>query len=443
MLSVGAVYLLADRFFSRRAALLAAALYGFSFFALADYTALGEAESFMNLPLILAFILYSTTDSNARSYSLAAASGLMLGLVVAFKLSSVPFVLGLPLMEIFLRTSDWSLKGAVKRLSLAAVAFLGVQSAWVLYLIVDGSWSAFVDIQRNYTLPYNGFRWAHDEPYIRAVMRESSIWLKDGAYLTLPAWAAIVLALFRSARGPVYFLGSMVLIAWLVVLWQGKMFHYHWITAMPFLAGLAGYSCASLLDLAQARGRRVFRSSVALLMLAFLVLGLGPILRTYDNYGVLIDRATGRLSAIAAEYRYDPELISKNELVEFLNVHSGPNDAFIVYGLWPAPYVELERPLPTRFVASHGLRADWTPVAWREEFIADLIADPPRFIILAAGDHQPWLTGNDMASDWHACYGFPEFRALLDQRYRVVFANDIFIIYDRDAPAHLVEAYCL
>src|SRR5688572_5632260 len=42
MLSVGLVYLLADRFFSCRAALLAAALYGFSFFALADYTALGE-----------------------------------------------------------------------------------------------------------------------------------------------------------------------------------------------------------------------------------------------------------------------------------------------------------------------------------------------------------------------------------------------------------------
>jgi 4-amino-4-deoxy-L-arabinose transferase-like glycosyltransferase len=444
VMAVAAVYLLTLRFFSRRAAIIAAGIYGFAYFALADFVALGEAESFMVVPLALAFAVYRPHDGERGAWVAAFAAGVLLGSAIALKFSAALLVLGLPAAELLFRQEGrWSIAGAVKRLTLAAVGFAIVQVFWVAYLVLDGTWSAFIDIQVNYTIPYNRFRWAFNEPYLRAMLRSTAEWLSSAAYITIPAWLALVLGLGRRSRPAIWLLSLLTGLAVVGVWWQGKLFHYHWLPLLPLMAPLAGYACDTLLDLVQPLGRRIQYQAAALLLAAFAVLGFGELLHRYDGADIFYDRVAGNITAAQAEDRFGTHNALVREMVDQIRVKSRPGDTYLVWGLWTLPYLDLNRPFPTRFIANHGLRALWAPEKWRAEFIDDMYRTRPRFIAVAAGDNMPWLTGADEASDQYICFIFPEFRQFIEDVYRAVLNNGLFVLYDREASEHTALPRCV
>ena len=444
VLSGATVFLVTNRFFNKRAALFGTGLYAFSIASLAGFDGLGEAENFMVAPLMLAFVLYRTDDTRQDARLAALISGFLLGIAFALKFSAGLFAVGLVIAELLLREySTWSLRGALGRLAFAALGFVTVQVAWVGYLLEIGAWRAFWDIQVNFAIPYNSFRWAPEgTSYSRHLLQATSAWLSSAPYLTIPAWAALFFGLVRGPKPAVQFLAALGLISILTVWVQGKFFHYHWIIVIPFLSVLGGFAFDSLLAVIQPFGAKKTYIAAGLLATGLIIIAMPHIFQTYDRYGVFFDRVTGKISQSQVEDGYFVEFSLNRQLVEYIRTYGEPDDTFYIWGFGTPPHFSEDRPLPTRFVTNQGLRASWTPQKWRTEFLDSLTRSNPRFIAIAAGDYLPWATGRSETSEEHFCNDFPEFRRFTEERYEPVFNNGLFVLYDRDAVAARVPSRC-
>ena len=437
-LAMGAIFLLTRRLFNQRAAMIAAGFYGFTYLTWARVDGLAEAESFMAAPLALAFFLYRPEGGRRGTGLLAIASGAALGAAFVTKTSAVPFVLGLPLAELLWRHRDgWTLRGAVQRLTLAALGFLLVLGAVAGYLGGGGVLDDYIDIQRHYTVPYNAFRWSPVEfSHPRFLLQVTADWIKSTAFLVVPAATALLFALRqpRHATGA-YFMASLAILGVLGIWWQGKMFRYHWLIIFPLLAPLAGYAVDRTLDLFSPLAWRASGgwAARALLLSGLLVLAFQPLSDTYDGYRTLVSRADGSLSRREAETRYEPLLSANHELVDFVRLNGDADDSLFIWGFWPIAHFWADRPLVSRFVVNSGLRATWAPESWRQELMEDLRSAPPRFVAVARGDDQPWLAGTSQTSDEHLRDSFVELRGFLEEQYLLVRDLGLFVLYERTA----------
>jgi hypothetical protein len=214
------------------------------------------------------------------------------------------------------------------------------------------------------------------------------------------------------------------------VLWQGKMFHYHWLAVFPPLALLAGYAVNAALSLFQPLPRAQAWGAAALLAGGLAVLAFQPLLDTYDDYRTLGSYANGSLSRREVEAHYYPLYAPNHEVVDWARRRGGPDDLLFVWGVWPQTYFWLDRPLVSSFIVNSGLRATWSPQAWRDELMEDLRARPPRFFAVARGDNQPWLTGTTQTSDRYLWDEFPELRRFLEAGYLQVLDNGLLVLYE-------------
>jgi len=429
-LAMAAVYLLARRFFGERAGLLAAAFYGFTYLAWSPNDSLAETESFIAAPLALAFWLYLPDDTRRDAPLRAFAAGLLLGAVFALKTSALLFVLALPAAELLLQERRTGV-GVAGRLALAALGFLLVQAVLGVYLAVAGVLDDFFDIQRNYTLDYNAYRLG-GHSHLRFLLDATQIWLRSAAFLTVPAFAAVLFTFFRPRQARAATLVAVLAVLALAgVWWQGKMFDYHWLVAVPLLAILAGYAVDQLLELFGALPRPRSWAAAALLAGGLLALATQPLLNTYDEYRTLARYANGSMSRREVEAHYLPLYSENHQLVDYVRANSGPDDRIFIWGFWPQVNFWLDRPLFDRFVANHGLRATWAPQSWRDELIDDLVAHPPRYIAVGQGDSQPWLVGTSETSEQHLQNNFPALRLFLDSQYHPVLNVGIMVLYER------------
>jgi 4-amino-4-deoxy-L-arabinose transferase-like glycosyltransferase len=434
--AMGAVFLLARRFFGEQAAVFAGGFYAFTYLTWAGADGLAEAEAFLAAPLALAFFLYRPEQRRRGVDPGALASGVALGAAFAIKTSALLFVVGLPVAELALRRHEsWSGRDALLRLTAAAFGFFLVQGALVAYLAAGGVLDDFVDIQRRYTAPYMAYRWSPlDVSHPRFLIEVTGDWIRSTSFLVVPALAALLFGLRERERaGAVYLLAAVAGLGLLTIWWQGKMFRYHWLVMFPLLAPLAGYALDRTLRLFAPLGRRVLWAAALVSLGGLALLAFEPLLETYDNYRSFVSFADGSLSRRQVEARYQPLLARNHQLVDYVREHGDPDDRLYVWGFWPVAHFWAERPLVSRFVINSGLRATWAPESWREELMEDLMSHPPRFFAVARGDNQPWLVGTGETSDAHLRDRFPELRRFLDERYVLVLDIDLFALYDLTA----------
>lgn len=432
--AMAAVFLLSRRLFNERVGLIAAALYGFTYLTWARLDGLAETESFMAAPLALAFYFYPARAGGRTVVGGAFAAGLLLGIAFGLKTTAILFVLGLPAMELLWRgESAWSLSGASRRLAIAAAGFVLVQAAWVAYLAVGGVLDDFIDIQRHYTAPYNNYRWGGAEgSHARFVLQGTSDWVKDSTFIIVPAATALFFAFFQPQRSKgVLLLSFLVALGVLGVWWQGKMFRYHWLVMIPLLSPLAGYALDRALDLFSTLGARRAWVAGALLAGGLIVLAADRLQDTYDNYRTLVSYADGSLSRREVEVRYNPLLLRNHAIVDYMRANGDQDDTLFIWGLWPVAYYWAEQQPLDRFIANHGLRSTWSPASWRGELMGDLRAAPPRFIAVARGDNQPWLTGTTQTSDEYLRDDFPGLRGFIEGGYTPVLDKGLFVLYER------------
>ena len=433
-LATAGAFLVTRRFFGERAGVIAGAAYAFAYLTWSGLDGLAESESFMAAPLLFALLVYRPADGGPGVAYRALASGVLLGVAFGLKSTAVLFVVALPLLEyLFRREEPWSPQGAAVRLAVAGAGFIFVQMAQVVYLAAGGALGDFIDIQRNYTAPYNAYRWGGPEgSHARFLLTGTADWVRTTSFLIVPALGALLFALRdggRRARGAWLF-GVLALLAAGSVWWQGKMFHYHWIIALPLLAPLTGYAVDRLLSVFDAAALRERAGAWALLGAGFVALAFVPLLDTYDGYRLLVDYAQGDVSRRQVEASYQPLFQRNHQLVDYIKANGDEDDRLFIWGLWPVAYHWLDRPLHNRFVANHGLRATWAPEEWRQELMEALTADPPRWLAVARGDNQPWLVGTTQTSDEFIREDFPALQRFLDERYRPVQDFDLFVLYE-------------
>ena len=434
LVGVLAVYLLGRRFFGQLAAMLGAGLFGVTYLTWGNVGALAEAEAFMAVPLALGFYVFLPRDDARSTHLRAVASGLLLGLAFTFKGTALLFVLGLPAAELLFRQEGrWGPAGAARRMVLAAAGFVAVQSVVIVYLSTAGGLSDFVDIQRNYTQPYNQFLYPEGMEYPRFLVDETSKWMKDTPHLIVPAAVGLLFALFRPRyqRGA-YFLALLAIIGVAGIWWQGKMFNYHWLVILPLLAPLGGFGLEQLWRLFANLPERGRRLGLALLGALVLLLFLQPMLHTYDGYRVLARRVSGSMSQAEVDVHYMRLLEQNHQLVSYIRENGSSEDQLFVWGLWPVLHFWLDdRPLVSRFASNHGLRATWAPESWRNELMADLEAAQPAFFAIGQGDVQPWLVGTNETSQEHFQNNFPALRSFVESGYELVLDNGLFHLYQR------------
>jgi hypothetical protein len=443
VLAMGGVFLLTRRFFPERAAVISAAIYAFVYLTSTGSDGLAETESFIVAPLTIGLAIYPVRNQRYVWY-LCAASGALLGLAFGFKFSVAPLVLALPAMELLFRDSaTWRPIDALKRLTIAGIFFVLVQLAWIAYLALAGVLDAFIEIQREYTLPYQDLHWAPgDWSFPRFVLIASEDWLSKVWYLTAPALSGLMLALLRGPKSAGYFFGLLVVAAFVTVWWQGKFFQYHWILAMPFMAPLAGFAVHEAIEAMRGLTKPAIAVAVAAVVFAFPLMISDPLITTYDGYHYLADRLRGNLTQAAIDALYSPELALNHEVVAHVTKNSEPEEPFYVFGVWPQVIFWADRASSTNFVTNAMVRADFVPEEWKDELVADLEAKPPRFIAITDGDWQPWLTGTERTSREDFCDYFPRFRAFVEADYQPVLNNGLFILYDREATEATTTGAC-
>ena len=417
------VFFLGRRLFGERSGVFAAALYAFAYLSWTQPGDLGETESFMAAPLAFAFALYLPDDARPDAGLRAVVAGLLLSVVFSFKAPAILFLLALPAAEVLLRREgSWSIRGAAGRLALAVVGFAVVPVALALYMALGGVLDDFLNIQRDYTVHYNAYRYAPEGvSHLRFVLDTTSQFVQSAAFLVVPAAAALLLAFFRlrEARG-VALLALLALLGLTSVWWQGKMFTYHWVVMVPLLAPLAGYALDRLgaLFATLPRGRAF---GAWLLLTAGLIVLAYPTLRdTYDDYRVLVRYADGSMSRREVEAHYYPLYPPNRDVVDYVRANSGPNDRIYIFGLWPQVDFWLDREPFNRFTVNSGLRATWSPQKYRDELMRDLRAAPPRYFAIGLGDNQPWLVGTSQTSDEYVRDDFPELLSFLAENYDLV-----------------------
>ena len=87
-----------------------------------------------------------------------------------------------------------------------------------------------------------------------------------------------------------------------------------------------------------------------------------------------------------------------------------------MWGTAPLINFLAERPNPSRFVSNFALIAPWGPARWRQELIAELSRNPPRYIVVARHDEIPGVTFR--LDDSEGCLRkYPELLRFINNRY--------------------------
>ncbi len=366
------------------------------------------------------------SDSGAR----AAAVGVLLGAAATIKptfLLVAPIVLAYLLAE--RRTSehgDGSRTLAVVAVHAAALvcgAFLPVAAAlsWVVWL---GGWHSMVDLYRNYVPLY-----LHLDGDHHALTGTQRVWNAVRGTITLgglwpwvlPAALGFYAALARRAVKPAARRTCWLLLGLLAVLalepaTSGQFFDYHW---MPFeILLLCAAALAFIEPFTLATGERAPRWLGAVVIAGVSLIALHP--------------APEAVSQLLHGRVPPPEGGRSEQIADYLKAHLRPGDTVQSLGLFGGGIHGMllaRAPIATDFPHEFQFFHDVdTPVVrhLRNEFVAELNAAQPRFIIDEYGS-RPIASGPGTATT------FPELDQLVEHHYVPVYEGAGFNIDERVA----------
>jgi 4-amino-4-deoxy-L-arabinose transferase-like glycosyltransferase len=429
LLATTAIYLLGRRYFGERAGIFAGSLYGIAYFTLAGLDGLGEAESFVALPVVLSLLLYQAKPGKAANRG-AFLSGVLLGLAVSIKVSAVFYVFALPAIELLFREGKLQIVPAARRLSLAAGGFLVMPAVFTVYLIVGGALKDFIDIQRLHVWPYTSLHWSPPgESYLHFFARVSHDYMLANLFLVVPAAGALLIALAGKRRKEITLLTVLAAISLITVWSQGKFFRYHYLVMVFPLALMAGFALdevISYVSLQRFRGQQI--AAYALAGVFLVALTPGVFTESVAQYRYFLGNAIGKTSLADNEARWGEFYRCNHEVVDYIKANGNGDDSTFVWGLWPVIYWWVDEPLVTRFIFDTPLTATWAPETWRKELVNDLETRQPHFIVVARDGAQPYMTGTSGTAE-ERIQDYPDFKAILSQHYGPVFGNELFEVF--------------
>jgi hypothetical protein len=250
--------------------------------------------------------------------------------------------------------------------------------------------------------------------------------------------AAVVLAPIatREREGIVHVLG-VVFIQLVGVAMQGKFFPYHYASTLVFGALLAGLGAYKLWQRAVPKG-----AAGIVLYAALTIIVLKGRTATRDTETDFIYRCMARFNYLFSSHSQqsrddlDKKLYSvadvsfdaDRRVAELLRARLSPEERVFIWGFEPMIYDMADRRPASRYIYNVPQRVAWFKDGARCELMRDLLAHPPRAVVVERRDVFPGVTGESIDSA-DTLRTFPELQHWIWQKYDLGATIEDFEIY--------------
>jgi hypothetical protein len=312
-----------------------------------------------------------------------------------------------------------------------------------VYLVIGGALDEYLFAQFRFARNYAGLGgpYAYDRftlgNYLSG-LRGSLMWFAASRLLLVaPALAAVMMGGVLRGDRAVRLCAVLLATTVLGVAIQAKFFIYHWHPVLPFLALLAGWAWIALWR--ELRGRLTAVGSTATLSGAVLALLFltpqvtDPGVREWQD---LVHFARDRSYRSVYYDRFGLwghgtySFRASEEVGNYVAARSQPGETVFVWGYDPNLYLISDRESASRFLSLLPLMTTFTPERWKREFVADLEAKRPAFILIQRGENARWISGRaDDSAEWVT--EFPAFNDLIIRGYRFDRRIEDYYIYQR------------
>jgi hypothetical protein len=426
---------LGRRWWSLRAGVISGLTYGVTYFTISTWTQLAQPDSFIGLPIVLALLLH--TVARGRWWLLVLA-GVALGF--AFQLRAIMALLipffSLPALVNASRGNRFS--HWFRDMVWMGVGFVAFQIVLAIYLVIGGAFGEFIAATRfaaGYTRiggPWQGPEGPTTSAYLDTVRFSFLYWALGRLVLTAPAVIGGIYGAFfvRDRRCQQMLL--FVALAYAGIAVQGKFFWYHYSYMLPFLALLAGWAWDRAIARLRVSQPRPAAYGVIGVLAGALLLATPEVLdrgiRQWKDYVRYYTHPAERERFYAGFGGYP----ASQEAAWYLQRHTEPNDQIYVWGYDPLLYLLSGRGHANRFIYAFPMMSDWAPPEWRDEFIADMQADPPIYFVTQHDQGGPWITGHEIDPADYIAW-LPPLRQWLQNNYDLETEIEAFKIYRRRA----------
>jgi len=399
-----AITFFALRRFGKTPALAAAILFGLK------YLQGGPSMALQREYLLLIFVAFAVWISMRDELTLKhrITLGLLFGLAAVIKphaaIGLIP-ILFFDISDMVKRLKLTLPTAAVRSILPAAAGFLIPVLAMVAWLGLTGALTPFITIAANYWPLYSQ---VNGQMEVTAGAARMSLLLNqflrlggNGLWL-IPAFIGI----YFNQNKKTYLLASLALCYAIYPAFSGQFFPYHYIPFTYFIILLASLSIPTF-DL-----RPMTFSSFILTI--FLLLPSQTFIRQLE--GKPIATSTDRAEEIS---RFLEKNLQKGDTVQPLDWTGGTLLAML------ETRAHIATPYIFDFYFYHHVSNPYIQ-SLRADFMNDLQAASPRFIIEVTAIDKPWITGPDTSRK------FPEFREFLNKNYSIAIQKDDYTIYEFD-----------
>ncbi|MCX6639530.1 MAG: hypothetical protein NTW14_03490 [bacterium] len=412
------------RAFGLKVAWAGSVLWGLAYLRLGPETSL-QREALVLVPIVAA--VYLSTSLEKLNFTLkSTALGLLFGIAATIKPHAA---IGLPLLLLFIIVdhkknkpdNSSGLRTIIKFYLLPSIIGFSIPLiAVLLYLAAVGALAPFFDIAVNYWRLYAHLTGNHESiigykriTYLLQNYRnlgEFTIWF---AAAVVGVFISLYHSTLNSAlKRQVILLAGLTFCYSIYTLLAGQFWSYHWLLFLFFLIQLCSLTLVRQ-NKDSTKGERLFPIAVFLLTV---VLAVNP---PPDSAMLLFEHKlpaikSGQVDEIAV---YLQANLRPGDTVQPLDWTGGAVHALLIS----------RAKLATRFVYDFHFYHDISnPYIQnlRKEFISELKAAQPRFIVQIFGENKRWVYGADTTRE------FQELQSLLDQTYGVIAKGDGYYIYE-------------
>ncbi|MBI5944951.1 MAG: hypothetical protein HY864_11330 [Chloroflexi bacterium] len=406
--ALGVITFFAMRGFGKTPALAAAILFSLKY--LQGGPSMSLQREYLLLIFLASALFVGMRDSLTPKHRFTL--GLLFGLSAVIKphaaIGLIPFLL-FDIADIRQRLKLTLLKSAAISILPAAAGFMLPVIAMLIWLGFTGALTPFVSIAMNYWPLYSQINGLME---VNAGVEKMSFalnqfWRLGGSALWLiPAGAG----LYFNQNKKAYLLVSLALCYAIYPAFSGQFFPYHYIPFIYFIILLA-----SLVLNTQPSTIKPFILHLSSFILFFsLVRPSTTFIRQLE--GKSIATSTDRAKEIA---RFLEKNLTEGDTVQPLDWTGGALLAML------ETRARIATPYVFDFYFYHHVSTPYIQ-SLRADFMNDLQANPPRFVIEVTAIDKPWVSGADTSRE------FPELRAFLNENYFATIQKDDYVIYELD-----------
>ena len=436
------LYRVGTQLFAREAGLWGGILFLISYYSRADWWNKGQPDQYVLLPVLVA-VSVALGDGGGARWRTPALAGAFVG--IAFIIKFIALVAVVPLLFWYLR--HVSLRRHPRRVLAASGLFLlgflipnGILCAW---LVGAGAWEGFVDAVFVFNSGYVSI--GRQEPW-RVLLAFWHLSLLTavavvgvGTVLVRSRFSGDAAAGLRAGRPGVVLALILLAVFVLEVMAQGKGYAYHLIPILLFVMLLAGLGVHLANRAVRALGGRVALISrmamlpaLAIAICVFLPFARFQVYKATVACG-FIDGTVDREAFYWNFGGYHDDrgfsYLACWKVARYVSEHTKEDDTIYVWGFDPLVNVLARRRQPTRYTYNTPLIVDWRKPEWRKQFMAEMVQQPPLYLLVVSRDSHPWTTGKEKDSYQLMVDEFPELTVFVAENYALETTLAAYRVY--------------